>query len=173
MGNPKEEFVYGACMRNHAAKLGGHATDGCGEFTPTHGGFHCGACQCHQNFHQKIAVVANGGGTSGGDGKVDSSSRTERVETEVMEVSDGTQEEKQMRKVSVAQQQHEVMMQIRRGRRPRTKFTEEQTQMMFAFASDLGWKIKRDRSDEINWFCREIRVSRHVFKVWLNNHKHH
>ncbi|KAI4331422.1 hypothetical protein MLD38_029612 [Melastoma candidum] len=52
------EFRYKECMRNHAASMGGHIVDGCGEFMP--GGeegspefFKCVACQCHRNFHRK------------------------------------------------------------------------------------------------------------------------
>ncbi|KAI4325476.1 hypothetical protein MLD38_030873 [Melastoma candidum] len=52
------EVRYKECMRNHAASMGGHIVDGCGEFMP--GGsegspefFKCVACQCHQNFHRK------------------------------------------------------------------------------------------------------------------------
>ncbi|GAB4846827.1 hypothetical protein Ancab_025834 [Ancistrocladus abbreviatus] len=49
---------YRECQRNHAAHLGGHVVDGCGEFMP--GGeegtpefFKCAACDCHRNFHRK------------------------------------------------------------------------------------------------------------------------
>ncbi|KAI4386760.1 hypothetical protein MLD38_004665 [Melastoma candidum] len=49
---------YKECMRNHAASMGSHIVDGCGEFMP--GGeegspefFKCAACECHRNFHRK------------------------------------------------------------------------------------------------------------------------
>ncbi|XP_060180588.1 uncharacterized protein LOC132610297 [Lycium barbarum] len=49
---------YGECLKNHAASMGGHAVDGCGEFTPnggegTPGALKCAACKCHRNFHKK------------------------------------------------------------------------------------------------------------------------
>ncbi|GAB2282746.1 hypothetical protein Dimus_017285 [Dionaea muscipula] len=50
---------YRECQRNHAAHLGGHVVDGCGEFMPGSGeegtqeSFKCAACDCHRNFHRK------------------------------------------------------------------------------------------------------------------------
>ncbi|KAL8473895.1 hypothetical protein ACS0TY_030672 [Phlomoides rotata] len=50
---------YMECQKNHAAGMGGFATDGCGEFMA--GGeegsleaLKCCACNCHRNFHRKI-----------------------------------------------------------------------------------------------------------------------
>ncbi|KAK6280864.1 PREDICTED: zinc-finger homeodomain protein 11 [Theobroma cacao] len=51
---------YKECLKNHAATLGGHALDGCGEFmpsptaTPTDpASLKCAACGCHRNFHRR------------------------------------------------------------------------------------------------------------------------
>ncbi|KAG4158548.1 hypothetical protein ERO13_D02G125700v2 [Gossypium hirsutum] len=51
---------YKECLKNHAASLGGHALDGCGEFMPTPSAtptdpasFKCAACGCHRNFHRR------------------------------------------------------------------------------------------------------------------------
>ncbi|OMO56921.1 hypothetical protein CCACVL1_26165 [Corchorus capsularis] len=49
---------YRECMKNHAASMGGHVTDGCGEFMPggeegTPEALKCAACECHRNFHRK------------------------------------------------------------------------------------------------------------------------
>lgn len=49
---------YKECMRNHAASIGGHANDGCGEFMPcgddgTRDWLTCAACGCHRNFHRR------------------------------------------------------------------------------------------------------------------------
>ncbi|XP_043710245.1 zinc-finger homeodomain protein 11-like [Telopea speciosissima] len=172
MENPKQEFVYDACLRNHAANFGGHATDGCRAFFPTAGGSHCEACECHQ----KKVVVGSG---FGDDRKGESSSHTVKVKTEEIKVSEDSEEEeekKQLQQLMVAeqlQQQHkdQVVVQMSKGRRPRTKFTEEQRLWMFAFAKSLGWRMQRNRWDEINQFCQQIGVSRHVFKVWIHNHK--
>lgn len=59
-------------------------------------------------------------------------------------------------------------------RRARTKFSPEQKERMLRFAEKIGWRIqRRDKEDamEIHRFCREIGVSRQVFKVWMHNHK--
>ncbi|KAJ3703517.1 hypothetical protein LUZ61_007222 [Rhynchospora tenuis] len=51
---------YKECLKNHAAHMGGNATDGCGEFMPsgpegTIEALKCSACGCHRNFHRKEA----------------------------------------------------------------------------------------------------------------------
>ncbi|OVA09005.1 ZF-HD homeobox protein [Macleaya cordata] len=52
--------VYKECLKNHAASLGGHALDGCGEFMPSPTSIptdptslKCAACGCHRNFHRR------------------------------------------------------------------------------------------------------------------------
>ncbi|KAK4752850.1 hypothetical protein SAY87_021648 [Trapa incisa] len=52
--------TYRECLRNHAASLGGHAVDGCGEFMPSPSAtstdptsLKCAACGCHRNFHRR------------------------------------------------------------------------------------------------------------------------
>ncbi|CAL9151087.1 unnamed protein product, partial [Musa hybrid cultivar] len=49
---------YKECLRNHAAALGGHVVDGCGEFMPsgdpdTPDALKCAACGCHRSFHRR------------------------------------------------------------------------------------------------------------------------
>ncbi|XP_071736976.1 zinc-finger homeodomain protein 3-like [Rutidosis leptorrhynchoides] len=45
---------YKECLKNHAASIGGKATDGCGEFMPCgEDGLICAVCNCHRNFHRK------------------------------------------------------------------------------------------------------------------------
>lgn len=49
---------YRECLKNHAAGMGGHVVDGCGEFMPggeegTAQALKCAACDCHRNFHRK------------------------------------------------------------------------------------------------------------------------
>ncbi|KAK2636216.1 hypothetical protein Ddye_031008 [Dipteronia dyeriana] len=60
---PPPEFMvvsYKECLKNHAASLGGHALDGCGEFMPSPTSnskdptsLKCAACGCHRNFHRR------------------------------------------------------------------------------------------------------------------------
>ncbi|KAF3616960.1 hypothetical protein BC332_22134 [Capsicum chinense] len=54
----KKMVRYKECLKNHAAAMGGTATDGCGEFMPsgeegTIEALICSACNCHRNFHRK------------------------------------------------------------------------------------------------------------------------
>ncbi|KAK8618977.1 hypothetical protein V6N13_132949 [Hibiscus sabdariffa] len=54
----KKPVRYRECLKNHAAAMGGNATDGCGEFMPsgeegTIEALTCSACNCHRNFHRK------------------------------------------------------------------------------------------------------------------------
>lgn len=54
----KKMVKYRECLKNHAAAMGGNATDGCGEFMPsgeegTLEALTCSACDCHRNFHRK------------------------------------------------------------------------------------------------------------------------
>ncbi|XP_004230410.1 zinc-finger homeodomain protein 4 [Solanum lycopersicum] len=54
----KKIVRYKECLKNHAASMGGNATDGCGEFMPsgeegTIEALICSACNCHRNFHRK------------------------------------------------------------------------------------------------------------------------
>lgn len=53
-------ITYKECLKNHAASLGGHALDGCGEFMPSPTAtatdptsLKCAACGCHRNFHRR------------------------------------------------------------------------------------------------------------------------
>ncbi|KAL8116423.1 zinc-finger homeodomain protein 2-like [Apium graveolens] len=54
----KKAVKYKECLKNHAASMGGNATDGCGEFMPSGEegsieAFTCSVCNCHRNFHRK------------------------------------------------------------------------------------------------------------------------
>ncbi|KAI3887241.1 hypothetical protein MKX03_023451 [Papaver bracteatum] len=59
----KFQVKYKECMKNHAASIGGHANDGCGEFMQEADqdnnnnnnarSLRCAACGCHRNFHRK------------------------------------------------------------------------------------------------------------------------
>ncbi|XP_020686975.1 zinc-finger homeodomain protein 11-like [Dendrobium catenatum] len=137
--------LYGECMRNHAAALGAYASDGCGEFAADDislpATYFCSACGCHRNFHRKL---------------FDTSGYSSHFppETAAVAVSDNRSDGR---------------------RRSRTKFTAEQKAQMKSFAERLGWRMpKRPEAEEeleVERFCNEIGVSRHVFRVWMHNHK--
>lgn len=66
---------YKECMKNHAAAMGGNATDGCGEFMEgTVEALTCSACNCHRNFHRKQELHCN----PDGDGYVVDEKRKRR-----------------------------------------------------------------------------------------------
>ncbi|XP_019059053.1 PREDICTED: zinc-finger homeodomain protein 8-like [Tarenaya hassleriana] len=57
--------TYRECQKNHAAGIGGHALDGCGEFMPSSSSdptvpisLTCAACGCHRNFHRRSSSSA-------------------------------------------------------------------------------------------------------------------
>jgi ZF-HD class homeobox domain-containing protein len=59
-----ETWVYRECLKNHAASLGGHALDGCGEFMPSPeadradpSSLRCAACGCNRNFHRRLVEL--------------------------------------------------------------------------------------------------------------------
>lgn len=56
-------------------------------------------------------------------------------------------------------------------KRHRTKFSQDQKDKMLAFAEKLGWRIPREDDTEVQRFCAEVGVKRHVFKVWMHNNK--
>ncbi|KAG8062369.1 hypothetical protein GUJ93_ZPchr0003g17059 [Zizania palustris] len=165
--------VYRECMRNHAAKLGTYASDGCCEYTPDDGhpeGLLCAACGCHRNFHRKAFLDAAAGAVVGGGAGV-----SPRVPMLPSPGGGG----------GPPGYMHMAAMVGAGGgdghsagrRRTRTKFTEEQKARMLQFAERLGWRMpKREPGrapgdDEVARFCREIGVTRQVFKVWMHNHK--
>ncbi|KAH7549451.1 hypothetical protein ACOSP7_025748 [Xanthoceras sorbifolium] len=146
------EHKYRECLRNHAASLGSYATDGCGEFTrdgSSPASLQCAACGCHRNFHRKITYSSSSSGRETGMELVDYGGRRSHAAAESPESGEGSGK-----------------------KRFRTKFTAEQKEKMLGFAEKLGWKLQRkDEEDEVERFCREVGVSRQVFKVWMHNHK--
>ncbi|KAF3658178.1 GAGA-binding family protein [Capsicum annuum] len=158
MQGDKSNDIYRECLRNHAASLGSYATDGCGEFTlddhnTSPGGsfsLNCAACGCHRNFHRKI--------TCGGA----SYSNNSRDDREVIIAAD----------YCLATQESPAVSERSGKKRFRTKFTTDQKEKMLAFAEKLGWTLQRkDEENETERFCKEVGVSRKVFKVWMHNHK--
>lgn len=64
---------------------------------------------------------------------------------------------------------------MKKKKRFRTKFTEEQKEMMAQFAERVGWRMPKLPEEEsaVQQFCQEVGVKRRVLKVWMHNHKHH
>ncbi|RVW41375.1 Zinc-finger homeodomain protein 2 [Vitis vinifera] len=178
--NPKATAVkprYRECMRNHAASIGGHASDGCGEFMPSGGGgggdaasLTCAACGCHRNFHRRepeecfracashkfLGVPAFGGVDHHHHHHQDDGERQYDRRSETPERGD----------VQMA-----TMMTTTKNKRFRTKFTQEQKERMLELAERLGWRIQKQDDVVLSQFCSELGIKRNVLKVWMHNNK--
>ncbi|KAK9110875.1 hypothetical protein Scep_018394 [Stephania cephalantha] len=187
-------YKYRECLKNHAASMGGNATDGCGEFMP--GGeegsleaLKCSACNCHRNFHRK--ETEDGGG--GGGGGVRYYHLLDQNIMSCKKLMILQQEQQHLQKAAAQlvvpnqmimppahanyvdghhdQGQYHVEVQVVK-KRFRTKFTAEQKEKMLRFAEQVGWRIQKQEESVVHRFCQEIGVKRRVLKVWMHNNKH-
>ncbi|CAK9177696.1 unnamed protein product [Ilex paraguariensis] len=198
----KKMVRYRECLKNHAASMGGNATDGCGEFMPsgeegTLQALTCSACNCHRNFHRKEIE-----GESSCDfyhnpypnrvgRKVILGHHKTILGPETLGYPTGTLIS------SRAAQPHQMIMSYNMGSLPsesdeqedggggfvgrppqmvkkrfRTKFSQEQKEKMLNFAEKVGWKIQKQEEAVVQQFCQEVGVKRRVLKVWMHNNKH-
>nr|GMD90673.1 zinc-finger homeodomain protein 9-like [Ipomoea batatas] len=146
---PAPAVVYKECLKNHAASMGGHAVDGCGEFMPAPDAtpadptsLKCAACGCHRNFHRREPPD-----------DYSFSSPTHISSPHFIDFRPVKHENTAGRK------------------RFRTKFTQEQKEKMHNFSEKLGWKLQKSDEVSVERFCNEIGVSRGVLKVWMHNNK--
>ncbi|XP_047151937.1 zinc-finger homeodomain protein 3-like [Vigna umbellata] len=169
---------YTECLKNHAASIGGNATDGCGEFIAdgeegTLEALRCSACNCHRNFHRK---------------EIESS---DSYITPLMIIPDTTQigpiltqlsphksgsispsdmsDEKDCENGMTKEVGNNATEKVKK--RFRTKFTQEQKEKMFLFAERAGWRIQKLDESVVQNFCQEIGIKRRVLKVWIHNNK--
>lgn len=195
----KKSVRYRECMKNHAASIGGHAIDGCGEFMPsgeegTLEALKCAACNCHRNFHRRevegeppcyYCYNPRKDGRkrpSGGSplplalpSTSPSGVITRPSPQMIMAFGSGPTHEND-------QQEHDLgslhglhgaqMAMPIMKKRFRTKFTQEQKDKMCSFAEKLGWRIQKHDEAAVQQFCMELGVKRHVLKVWMHNNKH-
>lgn len=184
---------YHECQKNHAASMGGHAVDGCGEFLPggkegTLEALKCAACSCHRNFHRREFL--NSHGCSCG---ASTRSQAYTLNPPMRPMSPGVHESKGHQPPSsadISPHAHMVLPLAQfedndddddeppehprpsKKKRFRTKFTPEQKDRMFYFAESLGWRFSKHDEDAVDAFCDETGVKRNVFKVWMHNNKH-
>jgi ZF-HD class homeobox domain-containing protein len=199
-GSAAAAVKYGECLKNHAAAIGGNATDGCGEFTPSgqEGSLEalkCSACGCHRNFHRKEVdddddVLGHGGNRAGRRFVAPALSHHNNLL--VTTAADPYAAYAAMRSVAplhqhqfmnavplsaAAMQQHASEsdeMDGGRGskKRFRTKFTPEQKERMLEFAERVEWRLQKVDDAMVQAFCQEIGVKRRVLKVWMHNNKY-
>ncbi|KAF9600338.1 hypothetical protein IFM89_007056 [Coptis chinensis] len=158
---------YLDCMKNHAANVGGHAVDGCGEFMPagpegTLEALKCGACNCHRNFHRKEMQLCYRSSTTTVYPQV---AQNYKPAAAFGSTSGGGQ---------VKEEQEGVSNPCGSGtkKRFRTKFTQEQKEKMLTFAEKLCWKMHKHDEAKVEEFCNDTGLQRNVLKVWMHNNKY-
>ncbi|PIN07098.1 hypothetical protein CDL12_20341 [Handroanthus impetiginosus] len=185
---------YRECLKNHAANMGGHVVDGCGEFMPsgeegTVEALKCAACDCHRNFHrrevegephppqlphyhrntsfhgQTLATHFHKHHHSYSKGFATGSAPPTMVNFGSGRVAAESSSED----LDMFDSAHAVAQPLRK--RFRTKFSQEQKHRMQEFAVKLGWRIQKQDEQELQQFCDEVGVKRQVFKVWMHNNK--
>ncbi|RYR58506.1 hypothetical protein Ahy_A05g024303 isoform A [Arachis hypogaea] len=152
---------YKECLKNHAATIGGHALDGCGEFMPSSSSnpseprsLTCAACGCHRNFHRRdpeSLLPHHHHHHPNFLSFYHHSSSPPLPQRGGLSLSTSPSPSP--------------------SKRHRTKFSKEQKEKMLRFSEKLGWRMQRDEDGLIQEFCNQIGVSRGVFKVWMHNNK--
>lgn len=193
-------ITYRECLKNHAASLGGHALDGCGEFMasstvdPTDpSSLKCAACGCHRNFHRRepdeysspmIPHFLDFRHPSAGRSSPSPSPPPPQPQPTqsfapqmLLALSSAAHEDHQLgfnhhQQVATPVTPTAVKSENLSGRkRFRTKFTQEQKEKMHSFSEKLGWKLQKCDDAMVKDFCNEIGVARGVLKVWMHNNK--
>ncbi|KAG0486055.1 hypothetical protein HPP92_008150 [Vanilla planifolia] len=188
---------YRECLRNHAASIGGHVLDGCGEFMPNSTDtMKCAACGCHRSFHRREGESDhlsysfhhhNGSNHSGRkiplflpppphpsaplQKSIHSPALLAFGNNSAGTATDSSSEDLG-RPGAVGLLRHLGSSSSSLKKRFRTKFTAEQKEKMMEFAERIGWRIQRQEELDLERFCADIGVSRQVFKVWMHNNKH-
>lgn len=194
----RKPVKYRECLKNHAANLGVHANDGCGEFMPsgeegTLEALKCAACNCHRNFHRRDV---EGELSAACDCRYGPRDRKRIIEPlfpsppphiplplppppglQLHPMSGRPPPPSQMIMAFNPQDSDEydaglLSPQSPLKKRFRTKFTVEQKEQMCVFAEKLGWRIQKHDEGAVQQFCADIGVKRHVLKVWMHNNKH-
>ncbi|KAJ4909652.1 Zinc-finger homeodomain protein 11 [Raphanus sativus] len=187
-------ICYKECLKNHAANLGGHALDGCGEFMPTPtatpadpSSLRCAGCGCHRNFHRRdpsdhlnflpVHPASSPSGTESPPSQslhhvaspVPFSYYTSAPHHVHLSLSSGFRGPSDLDPTGV---RSENSSKGAMRKRTRTKFTPEQKMKMRAFAEKAGWKINGCDEKSVREFCSEVGIGRGVLKVWMHNNKY-
>ncbi|AES77411.1 putative transcription factor ZF-HD family [Medicago truncatula] len=196
--NHQPTITYKECLKNHAANLGGHALDGCGEFmtsptaTPTDPtSLKCAACGCHRNFHrrepeepplttthvieyqphhrhQPLPPPPFSHRSPNSSSPPPISSSYYPSAPHMLLALSAALPE------NVAAPNQTMLMNSHSNnsrKRFRTKFTQDQKDKMLKFAEKVGWKMQKKDDEFVHEFCNEIGVDRSVLKVWMHNNK--
>ncbi|KAI4346411.1 hypothetical protein L6164_007308 [Bauhinia variegata] len=199
LANQPVVVTYKECLKNHAASLGGHALDGCGEFMPSPNAsptdptsLKCAACGCHRNFHRRepdepipapITHVIEyqphhrhhpppppaHRSPNSASPPPISSSYYPSAPHMLLALSAGLSVPPESTAAPSNHAHFSASPNTRK--RFRTKFTQDQKEKMHQFAERVGWKMQKRDEDLIHEFCNEIGVDRGVLKVWMHNNK--
>ncbi|KAL3501411.1 hypothetical protein ACH5RR_035860 [Cinchona calisaya] len=194
---PHVAVAYRECLKNHAANIGGHALDGCGEFMPSQTAtptdptsLKCAACGCHRNFHRREYEEYSPFITTINPHFLDfrhprrtspSSPSSPPPQTMLVTLSTAAHDDQQ---VPIHHHLHQMVAtpvtprntkssaeNLSGRKRFRTKFSQDQKEKMYSFAEKLGWKLHKCDHNIVLNFCNEIGVARGVLKVWMHNNK--
>ncbi|XP_016451603.1 zinc-finger homeodomain protein 9-like [Nicotiana tabacum] len=170
---PSAAVTYKECLKNHAASIGGHAVDGCGEFMPSPDStpsnptsLKCAACGCHRNFHRR-EPAEDSSPTHFPSHFINfrhhilppirrfspSSSSSPPPPFQPQPITPKVEHNPSGRK------------------RFRTKFTQQQKEKMHSFSEKLGWKLQKCDEAKVEEFCNEVGVGKGVLRVWMHNNK--
>ncbi|KAJ4974806.1 hypothetical protein NE237_007980 [Protea cynaroides] len=186
--------IYKECQKNHAATLGGHALDGCGEFMPSPSAtltdptsLKCAACGCHRNFHRREpeeatfsfdfhhhppppAATARGRSPNSPSPPPLSSSYYPSAPHMLLALSTGLSVPDN-HQVGTAAAAAMTTVNPNGRKRFRSKFSQEQKDKMLAFSERLGWKMQKRDEELVEEFCNQVGVGKGVLKVWMHNNK--
>ncbi|KAJ7570417.1 hypothetical protein O6H91_01G119300 [Diphasiastrum complanatum] len=186
----KKSVKYMECLKNHAASIGGHALDGCGEFSPsgeegTAEALKCAACDCHRNFHRReeegepslscVECQHLRRDREKGNGPMslpppqvplDLSIYSAFIRPSLTALGSRHSDIDDM---DASTNLYSSSSRVKK--RFRTKFSVDQKDKMFCLAEKLGWRIHTHDEVEIDKMCTEIGVTRNVFKVWMHNNR--
>ncbi|KAL8104694.1 zinc-finger homeodomain protein 2-like [Apium graveolens] len=165
--NKHHQLTYKECLKNHAASIGGHALDGCGEFMPTtdSNSLKCAVCDCHRNFHRQepddqcfttphfLTFHHHQLPSFSHHSPPHMLARDERKHHAVVTPATPSAENVSTRK------------------RFRTKFSQQQKDKMHIFSEKIGWRMQKSDQVIVEEFCKEIGVGKSVLKIWMHNNK--
>lgn len=180
---PHTAVTYRECLKNHAAGIGGHAVDGCGEFMPSPTeptSFQCAACSCHRNFHRREHTTTTATRTHFIDFHRTSTSTSPSPPSPPPKPTNYAFGQNLILSLNAAadHNNHQVAtpgtplaIKISGRKRFRTKFSQDQKDKMLVFAEKVGWKMQRCDDKLVAEFCNQIGIRRRIFKVWMHNNK--
>ncbi|BAT83372.1 hypothetical protein VIGAN_04051100 [Vigna angularis var. angularis] len=180
--------TYKECLKNHAANLGGHALDGCGEFMPSPtataadpSSIKCAACGCHRNFHRREPDEPPIASTTH---VIEYQPHHRHHPPPPFQAAGANRSPNSASPPPISSSYYpsapHMLLALSAGlaappestaapsaltrKRFRTKFSQEQKEKMHKFAEKVGWKMQKRDEDLIHEFCNEIGVDRSVLK---------